>query len=238
MRTHLLWLKRIIELGLLLMMGANMSAEAGLFGGTSWKEEVLLHDGSKVVVKRSVERGGRHEIGQEPPIKEQSLSFVLPSTGESVTWEDKFTEDVGGANFLAMQLEIYKDTAYLVVHPMGCLSYNKWGRPNPPYIVFKYQSKAWQRISLQELPTEFKTPNLIFSSPDNEAKKVITPIVSAETIRALYARYKQPEFKTILREPLARERVNAMCEERVLYKGHWILPNDSIARRFIDQQKQ
>jgi hypothetical protein len=188
----------------LAILGAGMSAEAGLFGlgGTSWKEEVLLHDGSKIVVERSVKRGGKHELGQRPPIKEQSLTFTLPGTNESVTWDDNFTQDVGGANFLPMQLEIRKNTAYLVVYPMGCLSYNKWGRPNPPYVVFKYQGRSWQRIALQELPVEFKTPNLIFSSPDSEAEKTGQRIVSAETIKGVYAGYKQPEYKTILREPV------------------------------------
>ncbi len=202
MKTNQLWLKRITKLGLILMVGVSMNTNAGLFGlgGTSWKEEVLLHDGSKIIVERTVERGGRHEIGQQPPIKEQSLSFTLPGTNENVTWEDKFTEDVGGANFLPMQLEIRKDMAYLAVYPMGCLSYNKWGRPNPPYVIFKYQGKTWQRITLQELPAEFKLPNLIFSSPDDEAKKTGQRIVSAEAIKTLYAGYKQPEFKTILRE--------------------------------------
>jgi hypothetical protein len=183
-------------------------AHAGQFGigGTSWKEAVVMHDGGTIVVTRTVERGGRHEIGQEPPIKEQSLAFAMPGTNENVVWLDKFTEDTGGANFLPMQFEILKDSAYLVVYPMGCLAYSKWGRPNPPYVVFKYQAKLWRRIALQELPNEFKTPNLIFSSPDNEAKKIGKAVVSPEVIRALYDGYRQPEYKTILREPLARER--------------------------------
>jgi len=204
MKTHQLWLKQITKLGFLLMVGVSMNADAGLFGfgGASWKEEVLLHDGSKIIVERTVERGGRHEIGQEPPIKEQSLSFILPGTNQNVTWKDKFNADVGGASFLPMQLEIHKDTPYLVVYPMGCFSYNKWGRPNPPYVVFKYQDKAWQRIPLQDLPAELTTPNLIFSSPDSEAKKTGQRIVSAETIKALYGGYKQPEHKAILREAL------------------------------------
>ena len=73
--------------GLMLMMGVSMSACAGFlgFGGTSWKEEVLLHDGSKIIVERSVERGGRHEIGQKPPYKEQSLSFTMPGTNQTIT---------------------------------------------------------------------------------------------------------------------------------------------------------
>ncbi len=169
---------------------------------TTWKEEVLLHDGQKIIATRTVERGGKSEIGQQAPIKQQSLAFTLPTTNEKVVWKDEFTEDIGGANFLPMQLEVLKDTAYLVTHPMGNMSYIKWGQPNPPYVVFKYEAKLWRRITLQELPVEFKVPNLIFSSPDNEAKKVGHRVVPAEKIKELYEGYKQPEFKTIHRAPL------------------------------------
>ncbi|MBW8369863.1 MAG: hypothetical protein K0M66_02610 [Thiobacillus sp.] len=198
----------------LIILGAGMSACA-MGGKTSWKEEVLLHDGTTIIVERSVERGGKHELGQRPPIKAQRLTFTLPGKNESVTWEDNFTQDVGGASFLPMQLEIRKDTAYLVAYPMGCLSYNKWGRPNPPYVVFKYQDKSWQRIALQELPVQFKTPNLIFSSPDSEAEKTGQRLVSAETVRALYEGYKQPEYKTILRE--AYPTAAGSCGEMIPY---------------------
>ena len=194
----------VTTISLVLTLGVSMNAYAGLFGfgDTNWKEEVLLHDGSKIIVERTVERGGRHEIGQEAPIKEQSLTFNLPSTNEQITWEDKFTEDVGGANFLPMLLEVHKNTVYLVVHPMGSVSFMKWGSPNPPYVVFKYQGKKWNRITLQELPIELTTPNMIFSSPDEEAKKAGQSVVSAEFIKRLYDRYRQPEYKTIVRMPL------------------------------------
>lgn len=226
------WLKVSKSTILALTLGVSMNACSS--SSMTWKEEVLLHDGSKIIVERSVERGGRHEIGQEPPIKEQSLAFILPSTNENVVWEDKFTEDVGGANFLPMQLEIRKETAYLVVEPVGCLSYNKWGRPNPPYVVFRYQDKAWQRVALQELPEEFKIPNLIFSSPDSEAKKTGQRIVSARTIKKLYEGYKYPQYQTILREPLKPGSVGVSCEELVYYKGAWVGPGDSIGRRMMD----
>lgn len=188
----------------ILIMGTSMNAFGFLgFGGTSWKEEVLLHDGSKIIVKRSVERGGRHEIGQKAPYKEQRLVFAMPGTNQQVRWEDKFSEDLGMANFLPMLLDVRDGVAYLVVSPMGCLSYNKWGRPNPPYVIFKYDGKAWQRIPLEELPTEIKTPNLIFSMPDIEVEKAATQFMTAEKIKAIISGYKQPEYKTIVREPLA-----------------------------------
>jgi len=207
MREHHGMLKQIMKLGFLLMMGVSMSADAGLFGfgGTSWKEEVLLHDGSKIIVTRTVERGGRHEIGQRPPFKEQSLSFTLPSTNQHVTWEDKYSEDIGTASFLPMQLEIFNGTPYIVASPMGCLSYNKWGRPNPPYVIFKYDGKAWQRITLQELPAESQTPNLVISSPDDAAKEAHQGLVPAEKVKELNTGFRQPEFKTILREALKPE---------------------------------
>ena len=213
-------MKMLAQMLCMISLCAALSACASN-GIKEWKEEVLLHDGSKLIVERSVERGGRHEIGQEPPIKEQSLTFVLPGTSQNVTWEDKFTADVGGANFLPMQLEISKDTPYLVVVPMGCLAYNKWGRPNPPYVVFKYQGGAWQRIPLRELSAELTIPNMIFSSPDTEARKSGQRVVSAETIKTLYGRYKQPEYRTILRKPLAN--ASGRCGELV-YDGNggWI----------------
>ena len=168
----------------------------------TWKEEVLLHDGKKIIVERAVERGGRHEMGQQPPIKNQNLVFHHPTTNEKVIWEDKFTEDVGGANFLPMLLELREGTAYLVAHPMGTVSYKKWGNPNPPYVVFEYKSKQWTRITLQELPMEFNKPNLIFSSPDDEAKKAGQSLVTADVIKRLYDGYRHPDFKIIIRTPL------------------------------------
>lgn len=240
MRTIHLWLKRIAKLGMILMMGANMSAGAGLLGlpDAVWMEEALLHDGSKIVVERSVARGGRHELGQKPPYEWQKLKFTMPTTGESVTWEDNYSEDIGTASFLPMLLDVHQGAAYLVANTMGCLSYNKWGRPNPPYVVFKYQSKEWKRIPLQELPAEIKTPNLIQSEPDATARSIRERPVSAKAIQEIIARYRQPEYKTILREALPQARINQMCEELIFYKGSWIMPNDPVARRMMDRNSK
>ncbi len=211
-------------MAVILMMGVGMNAMAGLFGpgGTSWKEEVLLHDGTKIVVERSVELGGRHEIGQRPPYKEQSLSFTLPGSHQSIRWDDHYSEDIGTANFLPMLLDIRAGVVFLVVSPMGCLSYNKWGRPNPPYVVFKYDKNAWQRIPLTELPEEIKTPNLIFSMPDIKVEESGKRFMSAEMIKKIIAGYKQPEYKTILREAFANAGGSRCGEMAGNGKGRWL----------------
>lgn len=222
-------------------IGLTVTAEAGLFGfeGDSWQEEVLIHDGSTILVERRVERGGRHEIGQKPPYKEQRLRFTVPTTNHTITWEDHYSADLGQANFLPMALDIVGGTPYLVVYPMGCLSYNKWGRPNPPYVVFRYQGDEWARVSMQELPVEITMPNMLFSEPDVQVERLGTRNISLAMIEKVIGGYKQPEYKAILREPVkAGSPGSTNCEERVLYKGHWILPNDPIAREFIDRQKK
>jgi hypothetical protein len=237
MNTCHVALKRITKLGILLMMGVSMSACASLSGlvGASWKEEVLLHDGSKIFVERSVERSGRHEIGQKPSFKEQRLTFTIPGTSQEVVWEDHFSEEVGSSNFLPMLVDIYNGTPYLVASTLGCLSYNKWGRPNPPYIVFKYVSKNWQRVPLTELPGEIKTPNLIFSMPDIKVEESGKRFMSAEVIKAIIAGYKQPEFKTILREPLPKGSIGiTTCEELIHYKCGWISPHGTFGRNLMD----
>lgn len=216
--------QRITTLVLTLMTGISMNAAAGVFGfgGDRWKEEVLLHDGSKIIVERTAKRHGRHEIGQRPPVGDQSISFTMPGTNRQVVWKDEFSEDVSGANFHLMALDVVQDDAYLVVTPMGCLSYNKWGRPNPPYVIYKYQGHVWTRIPLQELPAEIKLPNMLHSSPDDVAeKRAKDGVVSAQVIREEIERYRQPEFKSILREPVKGGITS--CEQMIPYgKGGWL----------------
>jgi hypothetical protein len=215
-----------------------MSADAGLFGfgGTSWKEEVLLHDGSKIIVKRSQSRGGRHEIGQSQPVKAHDITFTLPGSNESVTWKDEYSEDVGHSNFDLLALHILNGTPYLMASPFGCLAYNKWGRPNPPYVFFKYDGKTWQRISLAEFPAEFKNINLVKDTDNDEEKLTSLGLVSAEQVKGFNSDYRQPEYKTILREALTKERIEQMCMEMVFYKGAWVGPGDSIGKRMMDRK--
>lgn len=179
--------------------------------GTSWKEEVLLHDGKKLIVERSVVRKGRSEPFQRPPIGEETLSFEHPVTQERIRWKDEYGDDVGMSNFGLLMLEIDPTTAYIVAEPRGCLSYNKWGRPNPPYVVFKYQGGDWKRIALQELPARFNKPNLVMASPDDEAKQAGGRLITAEMVSRINtpvaAWAMQPQYKTILREPLASSQL-------------------------------
>jgi len=187
-----------------------MNAIAGLFGfgGTSWKEEVQLHNETKIVVERHQSYGGRHEIGQSPPVKEHTIAFTLPDSGKTLKWTSEYGEELGRTNFNLLALHILDGIPYLVVEPNLCLSYSKWGRPNPPYVIFRYDGKAWQRVQLSELPREFRTINLIVNNgreEDIEEAAHKLGYVSADGVRHINSSLRQPEYRSILREPLSPE---------------------------------
>lgn len=231
------WLEKIIQLGWLLIMGVSMSACS-----KSWQEEVQLHDGSKLIVTRSQSYGGGGEIGQGAPIREHTISFTLPNSNQPITWTSEYSEDVGRANFNLLALHMLNGIPYLVVEPNLCLSYNKWGRPNPPYVFFKYDGKAWQRIQLSELPVEFKAINLIINNGREEdieksARKLgYIPVAGVQQLNSSLQEYL--EYQTILREPIDPKWAigsSVNCEKLVSYKGKWVLPDDPVAREMIDR---
>ena len=174
-------------------------------GADVWKEEVLLHDGQKIIVERSQTYGGRTEVGQPLPTREHTIRFTMPGSRSLLLWTSEYDDDMGRTNFNLLALHVKQGTPYLVVEPNLCLSYNKWGRPNPPYVFFKYVTNGWQRIGLADVPIEFKTINLIVNngglSESKEASEK-SGFVSAEAIRSINDSLGQPEYQTVLREPL------------------------------------
>ncbi|MBN8764556.1 hypothetical protein [Thiobacillus sp. 63-78] len=219
-------------MALLALVGGSMSACAD---ETSWKEEVLLHDGSKIVVERSQTYGGRHEIGQKPPIKEQEITFTLPGSSRSITWKSEYSEDIGRANFNLLALHVLNGTPYIVAGPNLCLAYNKWGRPNPPYVFLKYDGKAWQRIPLSTFPAQFKDINVVVNSlgAAEDGTIVEAKLIAAEKIREINSRLwrypnEQLQYKTILREPFPTAAGGCPVMVRITEgwgKGGWRSPD-------------
>jgi hypothetical protein len=212
------------------------------FGNTaSWKEEVLLHDGQKIIIKRSQTYGGRHEIGQSPPVREHTISFSMLDSGNAIRWTSDYSEDIGRTNFNLLALHIINGTPYLVVEPNLCLSYNKSGRPNPPYVFFKHDGTTWKRIPLAELPAEFTSINLIVNNSRlNDIKRLadLTGYVPAEGVRQLNSSLRQKHYLAIVRMPLKLGSMGISCPELVYYKGAWVSPGNSIGRRMKDSKSR
>ena len=229
-------------LSLATLMSACAQAGKAAGAGDSWKEEVLLHDGQKIIVERSQTYGGRHEIGQAVPEKEHTIRFRIPNSTGQLFWTSEYSEELGRTNFNLLALHIKQGIPYLVADPNLCLSYNKWGRPNPPYVFFKYDGKEWQRIGISEVPTEFKTINLIVNNSrlfEIKESSKDAGYVPFESVIKINDNLRQPELKTILREPLLKDGSSmTSCEVLILYKGVWVGPGDSIGKRMMDSKSK
>jgi|SRR6185369_2388012 len=236
---HLL---KIVRTTALLIAGVSMNGCA--FGGNSasWKEEVLLHDGRTIVVERSQtdDPSAFRELGQPDPRKDEIIRFLIPGTNQEVTWKSDFGRGEQD-NLSLLLLDIMGNIPYIATTPRFCHAYNKWGRPNPPYVFFKYERNIWQRIALDEFPSEFKEANVIIGGYNKhqlkEAERA-APYLSVEVVKK-QNRTLTPEtqyLRFISREPLTiKEAAKVGCEELIYYKGSWISPKGTFGRKYIDR---
>lgn len=210
---------RAITAALTLWIALSACAQTGGVSADAWKEEVLLHDGQKIIVERSQTYGGRREIGQGQPIRELRLSFTPPGASRPISWKSEYGEELGRTNFKLLALHILNGTPYLVTVPNLCLAYNKWGRPNPPYVIFKYSDANWNRIELRDLPAQFQKNNLMINTLGEKTAITANPLVKADLVESLNRELEQPEYRSILREAV---NYDPDCIEMVSNgKGLW-----------------
>lgn len=199
----------------------------------AWKEQVLLHDGSKIIVQREeiYDAGLRHEIGQGAPLAEQTIRFKIPNTNQSVTWKSSNRSFEQPENLNVLSLDFLNDIPYLATTTAYCLAYNRWGRPNPPYIFFKYIGE-WQRIPVEEFPEQFKI-NLIFGTAQWINEKIAKDskqygFLRAETVAEINKESgRSKQFYYIFRTPFPIDNMTIVggCPEMIYYKCGWISPH-------------
>jgi hypothetical protein len=196
MRTNHGVMKRLAKLGLILMMGVSMTACS-----KDWKEEVLLHDGKKIIVERVQNLGNRPTWeSRERAILDETITFSLPGTSQKIVWSMSFRDDVPDQNGVnVVLLGIVNNVPYIAGYPAGCIAYNKWKRPNPPQILFKYEAGQWKRITLEEFPSQLVQANVIVGGPPAEG---IKSFYSAEQVDAENHDIDEIAYKSIVRSPL------------------------------------
>lgn len=169
-------------------------------GGPTWQEEVLLHDGSKVIAKRSYVLGGRSEPGaRESASTFQSIVFSTPDG--DIEWTTDFRDSQPEPNSLSLiAFDIIKGVPYIAARPAGCIAFNKWQRPNPPQVLFKYLNKQWVRVTLADFPQEITQANVVLGRPSSE---VLKPYYSVYDVQRENMDVRYPEYRSILREPMA-----------------------------------
>lgn len=218
-------------------LGISMNAFGFLGFGSSatWKEDVLLHDGKTIVMERKQTYGGKPTIdSRERSVLDEEWTFQNPANQKHLVWKNDLRRPPEGSSLMLMILGIKDGAPYIATSPAGCIAYNHWGRPNPPYVFFRYDGAQWQRIPLDEFPAEFKEANVVVGgrgSPEKQSGKTLSVAMVQEQNRLL-----EPHLRILAREPIKVAQTE--CPEMVYYKGAWVGPGDSIGKRMMDRRIQ
>jgi hypothetical protein len=205
---------------------------------TSWKEEVLLHDGRKVIVERSYKRDpfASREIGQSAPCVEDTLRFIIPDTDQEVEWKNDWGDQLQ-SNLTLLMLDFQNKTPFIATYSGYCPGYNRWGRPNPPYVFFKYDGRAWQRVELEDFPQEFKKANVIIRGYVKGMRKLALYSVDDVKAKNRHHKDKMPELYEFVRKAVTSGYANmpSKCKEMVFYKCGWITPHKESDKKQMDK---
>lgn len=196
--------KRLI---VLLVAGIAMHA-CGESGKTlSWRQEVLLSDGRVIVMDRVSKQTGKIFPENTVIEYEKSLAFAHPDTGERISWT--LPKGTG-----AWMLDFDGGYPYLVLRTSSVADYNNWDCPNPPWLVFRFESGLWQRIGQERLPARFVKPNLLHGARTDE----LATADGLYTVKEMEAYFRKidPQRRVISREKVSP--IGEGCDEDVLVR--------------------
>lgn len=132
-----------------------------------WDEEVKLHDGTIIVVKRKEELAGTGMPVQRRGFRKY-FQFCYPPM--NIVWKSK-------PEYFPEAFDIVDGKAYAKVSistPEQCMFH---GYPKSDALYFTWNGKAWQKIDYEDYPKSLRYNMLNGSSdltPDRDARGVIT----------------------------------------------------------------
>lgn len=202
----------IVGFFILLTLCAATTACAVGNGGrvVSWKEQALLQNGAVLEIDRSIRLGG-YDVMYPSNYTEQRISFSMPGVGRKIIWTDPFDKDMGGSSLQPIAVGVGNDDAYVVSSPINCLAYTKWGRPNPPYIVFEFSKNKWEEISIEKLPRNIRQANIVISAPAMVKERLDIEEFTVKKIRELNSRVPLLHLKEIARSQVGPESQITNC---------------------------
>lgn len=178
--------------------------------GRSWQEEVMLQDGTRIVVDRGLKLGSRYdqEMGAwnaGPPVRGYTLDIPLPGGKGRARWEHD-------QSLIPLAVGIKNGIAYLATAPSTCPDFDRYGRPIPAYVFFKFDG-GWKRISVDEFPEEIKSVNLLSVSGSPRTERLIADgFISADSAHSYNALYLRAELRTITRNKTTRRYAECIRE--------------------------
>ena len=135
-----------------------------------WDEEVKLHDGRVIVIRRrEVKSGGGFPVNSMNPRGiTRSYEFCYPSMG--LYWKSK-------GEYEPEILAVVDGKAYVKV-PISGGQCKLHDYPTTNAIYFVWENSAWKQIPYEQFPKEIRRTNLLLeafgSKPENDAHGLVT----------------------------------------------------------------
>jgi hypothetical protein len=167
---------RMKAISLMLTLITLQACGNPLPGPFDWKEEILLHDGRKVIAERVDTYGGPREPSQkEPNTKDRTIRFADPSDPKK-TYTHTIT---GSSNYL--MLDFYEGKPWLVVD-VGPFSTDT-RCPIGTYDTYSWDGQQWVQRSFKDRPRAFIKPNMaVVYTADNPDRRKKGETLSAQSI--------------------------------------------------------
>ncbi len=144
-----------------------------------WKEEILLHDGRKVIADRLDTYAGPRDLTlSESNTKERTIRFTDPSDPKK-TYAHKIT---GVSNYL--MLDFHEGKPWLIVH-VGPFSTDT-RCPIGTYDTYAWDGAHWVQKSFRERPKQFGKPNMatnyLVDQPERRRKGQVLSVSEIQNI--------------------------------------------------------
>lgn len=145
-----------LEQGQRILAGVEKALENPGMTTLVWDEEVKLHDGRVILVKRREASGGGGfpVSGMNPRGLVQYYEFCYPEMG--VYWKSK-----GGPRYQPEILDIVDDKVYVMVPVTGSETCMFHDYPATNAIYFVWEGGGWKKIPYEQFPKEIRRTNLL-----------------------------------------------------------------------------
>src|SRR5206468_5960130 len=108
----------------------------------SWKEEVLLPDGRKILVKE------RRDFIEGYGTRRTWLTFSLPEMGGEQTWSEWLYPTMIG---------VADGTVYVVGRPRGSRQFSMYSHPKYVYVAYQWHGDKFERVPFMSVPEHLRT---------------------------------------------------------------------------------
>lgn len=134
----------------------------------TWTEEVKLLDGRVITVVQK-------NRTEEDVSREFWLTFKLEEFGDKeIIWHE---------SLMPLVLNVYQGSLYVISNPFTEREFRQYGKPNPPYLGYRYEAGQWQHIPFNEIPKAIYDTNMYFDNMAVYRLKHVSLAHKAEMIK-------------------------------------------------------